>query len=397
MTGPRYLREIKSHNYAFCFLNTLNNPQQIWKVAFQEHIDHRCQHLLLTMFFCAEYGVSPGSLHTAYRSLHEAMSTAYGRPRGPKDFEEALRILEGSFVNINNQRVSFVNPSLRDYLSSYLRDAELLAQLAPTATTVDWILRLWQFVDQQGFKEPEQRKVVDACVGLLKMIEERPAWQGAPGNPASWGYNDAEISECILMLMDWWQLTDNQSFADSILRIARNPPEYIDSSSDCTNLVELISRLRDKSYGRQFIYKTELIDIIEEAVAGAIPMIPSDELFGIADKYDSWFNKIPNRVASALHCAVLEEFQENYSRIQDEDSILYLEDRIKSLKYLAPQYNVPEDTLREAIFYIECRISQIDQSENIDLSPSFTPLEKLESDKFDDKDLKNLFISLLDR
>ncbi|MDH8040379.1 hypothetical protein QIG14_26960, partial [Klebsiella pneumoniae] len=78
----------------------------------------RCQHLLIAMFFLSEYGVAFADLHSSFDKLHTTMSTAYGLPHGPKDFEEALRILEGSFIKIINIRgpvVSFINPSLKDY------------------------------------------------------------------------------------------------------------------------------------------------------------------------------------------------------------------------------------------------------------------------------------------
>ena len=49
---------------------------------------------------------------------------------------EALRVLEGSFLSIQGNRVTFLNPSLKDYLASYLTDSELLCRLAPTAKTI---------------------------------------------------------------------------------------------------------------------------------------------------------------------------------------------------------------------------------------------------------------------
>ncbi|MDU7348836.1 MAG: hypothetical protein E7L23_25800 [Klebsiella grimontii] len=228
MTDALRTNDIKSINYPTVFIDTLNNPSQIWDTAFRTHIDHRCQHLLIAMFFLSEYGVAFADLHSSFDKLHTTMSTAYGLPHGPKDFEEALRILEGSFIKIINIRkpvVSFINPSLKDYLSSYLFDIAFLIRLVPTAASIDWLLRLWNFVHTLELSEVDQAKIARACIGMLEMIETRPPWRPKAGDSLSLEYNDVANSKRLQMLMDWWQLTNEQRFADSIMTIARNPPQ----------------------------------------------------------------------------------------------------------------------------------------------------------------------------
>ncbi|WHQ20646.2 hypothetical protein MQ089_14645 [Edwardsiella anguillarum] len=95
MTDAFRVRDIEPANYPADFIDALNNPSQIWDTAFRTHIDHRCRHLLIAMFFLAEYGVSLVTLRSSFEPLHTAMSRTYGLAHGPKDFEEALRILEG--------------------------------------------------------------------------------------------------------------------------------------------------------------------------------------------------------------------------------------------------------------------------------------------------------------
>ncbi len=87
-------------------------------------------------------------------------------PHGPKDFEESLHILEGSFVDIINQRVSFVNPSLKDYLSSYLRDVGLLT-LRSNGGYNRLALKALGF-RSAGTSEPDQAKIVRDCIALPK-------------------------------------------------------------------------------------------------------------------------------------------------------------------------------------------------------------------------------------
>lgn len=397
MTDALRVGEIEPSNYPAAFLAALKNPSQIWDTAFRTHIDDRCRHLLLAMFFLSEYGISVADLRAAYDSLHAAMSTSYGLPHGPKDFEEALRILEGSFVSIVDHRVSFVNPSLKDYLSSYLLDTELLVRLTPTAATIDWLSRLWNFVHPLGLSEADQQKIAYACAGLLEMIETRPHWRPKPGEPRSLEYNDAENSKRLLMLMDWWQLTDDVRFADSIMNIARNPQQGFGAWSDSETLIGFFSRLRSRDYGRQFVYETEFLALIEKAVTDTIRWSASDALASLVDAVDAAKGDLPDSISNALQRAVLEEFEENSSRISQEDSESSLSDRIDALKKFAPRYGVPESILQGAVSAIEDRMGEIEERSSPASSPSFTPVKRREPENFDNDALKDLFTPLLDR
>jgi len=327
------------------------------------------------------------------------MSTAYGLPHGPKDFEEALRILEGSFVNIVNisgPRVSFLNPSLKDYLSSYLLDTELLIRLVPTAVSIDWLSSLWDFVYPRGLSEDDQTKIALAGAGMLDMIETRPHWRPRAGDARSLEYNDAANSKRLGMLMDWWRLTNERAFADSIMAIARNPKQGFGAWSDGEALIDIFCRLGDKGYGRPFIYETELLELLEKAITDTIRWCSSDMLSTLVDAVDA-AQGLPSSINHALQAAVLEEFEENTSRISEDDSESSLSDRIDALKKFAPRFGVPEDVLSRAVSDIEDRIGESEDRSSPAPSPSFPPSNKREREKFDDRALQDLFTPLLDR
>lgn len=400
MTDALRTNDIKSTNYPTAFIDALNNPSQIWDTAFRTHIDHRCQHLLIAMFFLSEYGVAFADLHSSFDKLHTTMSTAYGLPHGPKDFEEALRILEGSFIKIINIRgpvVSFINPSLKDYLSTYLLDTDFLIRLVPTAASIDWLLSLWNFVHPRGLSEVDQAKVARSCVGMLEMIETRLPWCPKAGDPRSLEYNDAANSKRLRMIMDWWQLTNEQRFADSIMTIARNPQQGFSTWSDGEILIDFFSLRNQKGYSRQFIYEDELLELLEKELTDTISYSSIDMLSSFIDAVDaaSW---LPDSITLALRRAVLDEFKDNTSRIYQDDSESSLSDRIDALKKFAPRFGVPDSVLDKAISDIEERISEIEDRSSIASSPTFPSSDdKYEQETFDDSALRNLFITLLDR
>lgn len=399
MTDALHTNDIKSINYPTAFIDALNNPSQIWDTAFRTHIDHRCRHLLIAMFFLSEYGVSIDIVGAYFNILHTSMSTAYGLAHGPKDFEEALRILEGSFikiVNISSPIVSFINPSLKDYLSIYLRDTDFLILLIPTAPSVDWLLGLWNFVHRLGLNEADQARLARACIGMLDMIETRQPWRPKAGDARSLEYNDASNSKRLRMIMDWWQLTDEQQFADSIMEIARNPQQGFSAWSDGEILLSFFSMRGENRYDRPFIYEAELLEILEKKLADTIRCSSSDMLATLVDVVDA-AKELPTSITHALQMAVLEEFEENTSRICEDDSESSLSDRIDALKKFASRFSVPDEVLYSAISAIEERISEIEDQSCDTSSPNFPSSNKYERETFDNSALRDLFTSLLER
>ncbi|HHQ4441802.1 AAA family ATPase [Aeromonas hydrophila] len=398
MTDVLRISDIKPASYPEAFIDALNNPSQIWDTAFRTHIDDRCKHLLITMFFHSEYGVQLNALSQSYDSLHNALSVAYGLPLGHKDFEEALRILEGSFINIVNAgkpRASFINPSLKDYLSTYLRDSNLVMRLAPTAVSIDWLLRLWEFVNQSEFSKSTQTKIAKACVDMLNMIETRKHWRPKDDDPRTLEYNDAANSKRLKILMDWWQLTNDERFAHSIMTIARNPQNGFGPWSDGKGLIDLFCQLCGRERSRAFIYEAELRGLIEKALIDTIRCSSCDMLSTFVDWVDS-ASELPVSIACALQEAALEEFEDNASRIEDEDESSLLE-RIDALKKLAIRFGVPNSVLSSAVSDIEERIGEFEDDSSLDSSPIFSPSKNNGRENFDDKALRDLFTSLLER
>lgn len=401
MTDAFRIGDIEPSDYPAAFVSALNNPSQIWDTAFRTHIDHRCRHLLMALFFLSEYGASLSTLRSTFNTLHTAMSAAYGLVHGPKDFEEALRILEGSFVNvtnINGPMISFVNPSLKDYLSTYLLDTDLLIRFVPTAASIDWLSRLWDFVYPCGLSEADQAKIARACVGKLEMIETRPHWRPRASDARSLEYNDAENSKRLRILMDWWQLTDDQRFADSIIAIARNPQQGFGAWSDGETLIGFFSLRDDRGNRRPFIYEAELLELIEKALTDTIRWSSSDMLSTLVDAVDAADGLgLPPSIPRALQVAVLEEFEENASRIREDDSESSLSDRINVLKKFAPRFGVSDAVLNSAVSAIEDRIGEIEDRSSRASSPSIPPSNRRDREKFDDSALRDLFTSLVDR
>ena len=237
-----------------------------------------------------------------------------------------------------------------------------------------------------------------ACLGKLEMIETRPHWRPRASDARSLEYNDAENSKRLRILMDWWQLTDDQRFADSIIAIARNPQQGFGAWSDGETLIGFFSLREGRGYHRPFIYEAELLELIEKALTDTIRWSSSDMLSTLVDVVDAADGLgLPPSIPRALQVAVLEEFEENASRIREDDSESSLSDRIDVLKKFALRFGVSDAVLNNAVSAIEDRIGEIEDRSSRASSPSIPPSNRRDREKFDDSALRDLFTSLIDR
>jgi energy-coupling factor transporter ATP-binding protein EcfA2 len=73
MTDSVHLKNIEAFKYPAAFVDALDHPQRLWEIAFRTHIQPRCQHLLLALFFCSEYGIEIEELRSSYEALHRRL------------------------------------------------------------------------------------------------------------------------------------------------------------------------------------------------------------------------------------------------------------------------------------------------------------------------------------
>ncbi|MEO9960607.1 MAG: hypothetical protein ABJF07_09935, partial [Nisaea sp.] len=177
MTDADRLHGQTPETYPESFLAALDNPSQLWDTAYRKHIPEKCRHLLLTMYFCSEYGVEIDELHTHYAALHRELSIKYGTTRDPKDFEEAVRILEGGFITVRGTRVSYVNPSFRDYMSGYVKDAALLVDCAAAAQTANWADNVWDAVRAAALPPEQRHRVATSFREIATRFLSLPTWK----------------------------------------------------------------------------------------------------------------------------------------------------------------------------------------------------------------------------
>jgi energy-coupling factor transporter ATP-binding protein EcfA2 len=399
MTDAAHVKGIAAKAYPARFIEVLDHPTELWDIAFRTHISSACRHLLLALFFCSQFGAGIDELRAAYNSLHPALCTKYGGSFDPKDYEEALRILEGGFIAIRGTNVQFVNPSLRDYLSGYLRDFDLLCDLARAAASTDWARAVWQHGTSLALSQADRVKFASTFVNVAKQFPVEPTTvYYTLDNVSHMRRAGMSNTDRLELLLAWWFETKDAVFAESSMELARTPVDGLDSWRDGPECAELIAKLRDEDYLEELPTASEMADLLEghfiEMVQ--IPM-PSDELEKISDAVDTWGHSLDARALNAVEKAIQSEFANVAEAVSDINSESTLDDHAETLKKLGKRASVPAEIVKRAIETIDDRKAQLEEETEESESPAVSPETGRDHDSFDDKQLQDLFAPLLQR
>jgi DNA polymerase III delta prime subunit len=399
MTDITHIESLKPDSYPVAFIDALTHPGRLWDIAFRTHISKQCQHLLFALFFSSEYGVSIENLRVAYEGLHPYLSAKYSEPHDPKDFEEALHILEGSFITIAGKHVRFINPSLRDYLTEYLNMIALLRDFAAAARQAEWGRAVWQHGERLKVSDDALKAFALMFVDVAAEFVRLPIWERVE---VSGGYamspTGLSNTDRIELLLDWWEATHDERFADLALALAHAPVEGgLDSWRDGKDSVELLGKLRDGDYFSELPCATELADGLEEALLHMIDQgMPIDELENISYATEEWRYYLGDRIGDAVAEAIRIEINEVGSIVADIDSESTLTGHIETLQKLATRAAIPPQIVEKAVDRVKERIREVEEEALEPKSPSFRAGSAAERDAFDDIALKTLFQPLLD-
>lgn len=396
MTDSMHLASIPAEHYADVFVNALANPKQLWDTAFRTHIPEKCRHLLFALFFASQYGEEVADLRVAYQALHPHLCAKFGQAHDPKDFEEALRILEGGFVSIRNGTVSFINPSFRDYLTDYLNDLPLLREFALVARQADWARQLWWHGKKLAVTEEETAGFARAFAHVAGEFLRLPTWKRSPQYPESYSVADLANADRITLLLQWWEASGDQAFAELAVGLAEKPVGGFNSWRDGEDLVEIIRGIRFGYYDG-FPLEEALLAALEDGTISLLATgLDSDELGKMSDAIIEHEDYFGPEVAAAAREAIQREFDDIERSAAETDSESTLTDRITSLEKLALRGGVAPAVLTSAIETLNRRIAEISEEAETAEPPSFSGATKPEIDKFDDAALANLFAPLLE-
>ena len=394
MTDSTLLTDVGPESYVDRFINVLDHPIDIWDRAFREHIPSKAQHLLICLFFCSEYGEDLDKLHSAFNAVHARLCTHHNLTSSPTDFQDSLKLLEGSFISLCNRQASFVNPSVRDYLKQYLNDVNLLADLAPTAQSANWAQTVWQHyksLETQGSIAPS--KFVELFCPIGKRFKDLQAWHTSSSKPPVVTRHDLSLTGRVKLLAEWAATSGTAGFADSLRDLVFDSSDSFSPWLDGAELPELIAAFRSGKWV-DFAGSGQIAEKLESHLIRILRSEPpSDDLNSIREAIeDADKDDVSQEVANALVDAINYEIEQTSWNVREFESETELKDHAERLKEMATWAGIDASS---ALRSVKSRLEKL-REEKIETEVAAFPTGAArERDNFDDKSLKNLFEGLM--
>jgi Novel STAND NTPase 3 len=129
LTDTDWIGDIPPVKYLALFLRKLDNPVEIWEHAFRNQLTDRARHLLFVLTTMpTESRID--DIEQAFFSLHNSQCSKFRIVHSAKDFNNALKELDGTFAATRKVKeivlVRFQNPSIRDFMQYLLLGGEML-------------------------------------------------------------------------------------------------------------------------------------------------------------------------------------------------------------------------------------------------------------------------------
>jgi hypothetical protein len=161
------VKQLPSAGYQKEVERVLENPEQLWRIAFEEQISEPSRSILLALYSMG--GKAPLiRLEEAWRVLHQHRAKKYNLKRSAEGWRRSLQDLEGGFLAFKDRQAAFVNPSVRDFLDSAIAsDTEHVDDLLSAACFFEQIVSIWALAAsekgdqiQRRFQESPQLLIV---------------------------------------------------------------------------------------------------------------------------------------------------------------------------------------------------------------------------------------------
>ncbi len=392
MTDPQRISEINSSLYPTRFLDVLTNPKKLWDTAFRTHISKRCQNLLYCMYFCSEYGADIEDVRSAFDNLHPLLSRKYGHPFDPKDFQESVKTLEGSFINIIGTRLSFINPSVRDYLSDYLNDRVMLREFAAAAPNTLWASSIERkFMEIPDVTPSERAAFINAFIPLSSRITEVSVWLDS-----SHGFRrfDASNSDRIETLVRWWRISLNDLFLDRAIALISDQKTIFYHWSDAKKLTSIYVDLMKRKSERTKV--ATLVPLVTSKVCELLERnLDINDVENVEKAIDSGGSGVPLEIISAHKRAVERVIEQVPLMMPNVDSESELSDHRKSVERLVGRYKVEDASATLAFDAIDERRTTLESMSILDEPQFSADSVNVSVDQFDDREIENLFATLI--
>ena len=330
--SPRVVEFITSKEIAWGFTpeefeifihSSLDYPDEIWKHAYSEQIKEDDRLLLNTLFSFGETA-SLDQLEHAFLSRLKLEVETNNKIKEMHAFQKALRRLEGGFILIKENLVYFINPSLTDFLLTYLREDR--DEVIRIANAVQYVTQLTERLFALGNANTqympgniqnrlitEYQYFIDKSESDYDLIQLALVINKYVVHPEK----DEVIADIIDAISEWEAL--HSDFALNL-----HFKEFITSVKDNTYLKEVLEERLEEIVTELFNGGNDLessIDLLEELTKSFDLDFQTFNVVNIVDRLDNLFSEHISLEVEWLEDYITDE-SEVYEKIEEVENFV---------------------------------------------------------------------------
>lgn len=257
LTSLARINNVKPDNYIEYFIKNLDNPSEIWKLAFENHLTDSSKSILMAM---VSFPVLCG-LNFLYDLSKDFYSYLYSFKMAKPLFFKSLKIIDGDFIKIDKIRgtelISFSNPSVKDFLENYIKDNDLISDFINISNSMDQFN--WMFLT---YIKPYASK--DLCLNLLKKLTDEEIYLKC---------SKQELIKCFNIILETIEISKEekfvfyiQNFLNYIILNKKSKKLYIEDFEKPIELMNSVFLKHLKTIKDfLFILKIEIIEEVESS------------------------------------------------------------------------------------------------------------------------------------
>ncbi|MFA5974800.1 MAG: restriction endonuclease [Elusimicrobiota bacterium] len=342
MTDHARLMCLSPGSYFSQFLQNLDNPEALWAHAFRHQLSNEARDLLLLMG-SMPHEVLTDDLHKAFLDFHQRRAERYRFVCSPQDFRRALKELEGNFIQIalfkDCHQVSFHNPSVRDFIVTYLKtDRDEILELAEAAVFFEQLTILWAVT--LPAHEREKSEFTKSAVRCFESenLELHNFWYG-PKDMRREKMNIGFENRFRSLLMMAGDCSVKEECLPEIHRLFEIVKKRICKRGGRKS--EIIDLLAQEQFMKP-IYRDiydEALDLAKNYFLNSLDSVEDyEKLLKLAEKVPELLSKLELDESKTTFIGMYEEDIE--SVLNDEDAKGWAGNYASSLKYVAHHFNI---------------------------------------------------------
>ncbi len=154
----------------------LEHPEELWRLAFEQQISEASRSALLGLYSLGGKARIE-ELEIIWRALHRNRAEKYRFSMAAEDWRRALQEMEGGFLAFDSGNVSFVNPSVRDFLdATIVSTPDHLEDILASSVRFRQVVSIWKLAESEKAEGVSQslRRYMESLIASASRNLQKP-------------------------------------------------------------------------------------------------------------------------------------------------------------------------------------------------------------------------------